>query len=174
MARNKDIQKELAELNSPLADMPTAMPFTVPTGYFEQLSENVLKKNENTGNSKSGMPHNVPEGYFDSLPQKVIEAAETKKTSKPRKVQFAPARWVAAAVLIITITIGGYNFLQTSTPSLEAQLSSISESEILAYVEDNIDDFEAELLEEDFANFSVAPEQIDNNSLEDYLEYELW
>ncbi len=172
MSRNNDILNELKELNSPLAELPHSMPFTVPGGYFEQLP-NEINTAKKRGINKT-MPHSVPTGYFESLSQEVLAATQQPETPKKRILQFAPIRWMAAAILIITITIGGYNFLQPSTPSIKEQLSSVPESDLLAYVQYNIDEFGPELVEQNITDFSLTTDKIDDNKLQEYLENEVW
>lgn len=172
MAINNDILQELKEMNSPLAELPERMPFNLPEGYFEQLPDVVNEAKERE--LSKAMPHTTPVGYFDRLPQQVIAAAISKPTQQRKTVQFAPIRWMAAAILVITITIGGYNFLQPNTPSFEEQLSNIPETDLLAYVQYNIDEFGPEVLEANITDVSISTDKIEESNLQEYIENEVW
>jgi len=83
MNENNLIQKELAELNSRLAETGREQVFSVPAGYFENLAEGVLRRikaleaanaSDEIGSLspvlkalKGVNPYSVPAGYFDSL-----------------------------------------------------------------------------------------------------------
>ncbi len=83
MNENNQIQKELAELNSLLANSGREQVYTVPLGYFDTLAEQVIKrikagKMESAadeiatlspllGSLKAVNPYSVPAGYFGTL-----------------------------------------------------------------------------------------------------------
>ncbi len=87
MNENNQIQKELAELNSLLANTGREQVYSVPAGYFDTLAETILKRIR-AGNMeiasdeiatlspllsslKAVNPYSVPAGYFDSLENSV-------------------------------------------------------------------------------------------------------
>lgn len=56
------------------------MPYTVPTGYFEQLDkrlEKVMGSDEHTilDTVDKQMPYQVPAGYFDGLAERMLQKA---------------------------------------------------------------------------------------------------
>lgn len=80
MNPGNDIVKELQELQSPLADMPRTMPFTVPEGYFASLSvASIISDEDPVLNLPKTMPFEVPEGYFSAFSvTSIIKEAETE------------------------------------------------------------------------------------------------
>lgn len=79
-----DIVKELQEMGSPLADMSREMPYKVPEGYFDTLSNNItsglFEAATDTFTATKVMPFDVPQGYFDALPEQLLYAAKQQGT----------------------------------------------------------------------------------------------
>ncbi len=90
MTRKDNILQELSELNSTLATTIPQNPYTVPVGYFDGLSAQVLNRIKAmeaanaveelgylspmlTGISKQ-MPYAVPQGYFEGLAEKAMQS----------------------------------------------------------------------------------------------------
>ena len=76
MKSANDILDELRELSPVLAGLEKVNVFTVPAGYFDLLSEDILagvRNEENTGNKISSVSiTDVPHGYFDSLAETIM------------------------------------------------------------------------------------------------------
>ena len=76
MKSTNDILEELRELSPVLAGMEKLNVFTVPAGYFDLLSEDILAGVRNEGNTDgdtgSGSIEEVPHGYFDSLAETIM------------------------------------------------------------------------------------------------------
>jgi hypothetical protein len=76
---NKDIIQELSDLASNLPGNISTNIYSVPPGYFEGFSEQILgliKTNESMTWQSSlpkEMPFNVPDGYFNELDEKIME-----------------------------------------------------------------------------------------------------
>jgi hypothetical protein len=113
--------------------------------------------------------------------QAIAEAARETAASEPRLRRLgsrpAPAwRWAAAAA--IALAIGLAIWLLPSTPTDShlpvLALEELSESEILAYLEANIDEFEWELLEdaltEEEATTLSPLNVLPDTAIESYLE----
>ena len=88
MNEPNDIVKELKELQSPLADMPRSMPYTVPKGYFALLEESVMagvaaKEDYAIVIQNKAMPYEVPQGYFENFSHTVAHNIEKKQTKEP-------------------------------------------------------------------------------------------
>ncbi|MEM1328303.1 MAG: hypothetical protein AAGI23_20280 [Bacteroidota bacterium] len=79
----------------------------------------------------------VPEGYFEQLEQDVWTRIEA--TSKPRVLWQS---WAVAATVALLLGIGSYFFFTSASPS-DAVLS---QQDALEYIEDNLEEFEEELL----------------------------
>jgi hypothetical protein len=78
MNSRTDILNELKELSSIISQMEKINIFTVPTGYFDSLSDNILasiKDGDNTlTNSFPGQSSfEVPKGYFDTLATTILD-----------------------------------------------------------------------------------------------------
>lgn len=80
MQSNNNILKELEELNSTLANIPRSNVFSVPEGYFEALSGEILLNVAEPSTSLS-----VPEGYFDSLAGQIL--SKIKSSVREEDVQ---------------------------------------------------------------------------------------
>ncbi len=65
-------------MGSFLADMPRTMPYTVPSGYFENFGGSVkhiinyLDKADTTPNWGKTLPYAVPDGYFEGLANNIL------------------------------------------------------------------------------------------------------
>ena len=76
---NKDIIQELSDLGSNLQGNISRNIYSVPPGYFESFSEQILdliKADESLTSLSSfpkEMPFNVPGGYFNELDEKIME-----------------------------------------------------------------------------------------------------
>lgn len=73
MKKRKDISDELKEMGSNLNEVPTHMPYSVPSGYFENLASNLRNSIEESEGQKVGpkwgkkMPFTAPLGYFEGF-----------------------------------------------------------------------------------------------------------
>lgn len=179
-------------------DWGRVTPYLVPAGYFETLPQTILQKVSEPAVGFALPKHNpqsVPEGYFDMLPAQLLAAVKANDTATPEPELFQPQparsiplgnrvwrslRWAAAAVVILGVSMGSYNFLSQTprTVNPKQALSSVSESTINEYVQQNIDEFDMELIENTVAaNTNTA--QLDANLLTEdeirlYLEETGW
>ena len=202
MNRTDEINHELQELGSPLANWPRSMPYCVPQGYFEGLVTNLAIGIQNGADPvlsfPKTMPYTVPAGYFQQLPTVIMaavyaedealslpaaeapftvpegyfdnfagnlmsrikaeEAAETHTTvAEPQRktipfyVRIKPMRWAAALIIIIGLSVGGYHFYtgsQSADVRLTAMLNKTDKGVIADYINQNIDEFDNDMLEE--------------------------
>lgn len=113
--------------------------------------------------------------YFEGLADKVIGKA---KVETPQKAKVVPLyrrsiTWisgVAAAILIAFLLLP--NEPKSVETSSNADFSDLSKQEVLAYVNDNIEDFDEELLVEFIAlkNLKSAPNLVEEKEAEESLE----
>jgi len=114
MNRGNEIREELKNMGSILADMPCAMPYSVPEGFFENFTGSVqatikyLNSAEKVPEWGRTMPYTIPNGYFNQLTGKIVakaiadgDATELTKNT-PFKVpagyfETLPAQMLAAA-----------------------------------------------------------------------------
>lgn len=172
MKQNNDIQEELQMLNSKLGNISKEMPFTVPRHYFDELYGHVSLHTT----KKHTAPHIVPEGYFDNLPEAMFERLkkelrEEKPVTKRVSFNWRSISMAAAAVIIILISIGIYQQPHEQPLSATENLAQISDEKILAYMEDNIDDFDIELIKASLPNTTqeINFKEVDNTTINDYL-----
>lgn len=84
MENNVDILNELKELSPIIAGIEKKNVFTVPAGYFENLSEGILAGiaiEENVSNifSSGSVDNDVPHGYFDTLADTILDKIKAQK-----------------------------------------------------------------------------------------------
>jgi hypothetical protein len=84
MENNVDILNELKELSPIIAGIEKKNLFTVPAGYFENLSEGILAGiaiEENVSNifSSGSVDNDVPHGYFDTLADTILDKIKAQK-----------------------------------------------------------------------------------------------
>lgn len=140
---------------------------------------------------KTEMPD---QSYFENLSKSVI-ASQEKKKAKIVPLFKRPATWlsVAAAAVLVFMVVkfnSPADVVFTDSDSL-AGLDDVSREEILAYVNDNIDDFDVELiaefvpanqLDDDYSDLEselfedqeedpIESVSFDNITKEDILEY---
>lgn len=177
MASEHDILQELKDLNSSLGELPRAMPYELPAGYFEGFAAAItVKVSARHELMNKDVPFTVPHGYFDNLPGQILQSVQEPAAQKTRSI-WLNLRWAAAAVLVLAIGLGSYRVLNPATLSIEQQLSAIPNAELLAYVHDNIDEFETDIIISNMNNVHLINPQtgnINNNAIEDYLEEEGW
>lgn len=172
MERNNDIQDELNMLNSTLGTLPKRMPYQVPQDYFEELPSRIsLHKKD-----RHMAPHIVPKGYFDNLPEQMLEKLKQEQDYQAPKAKRIDISWrsislAAAAVIIILISIGVYQAPKEQPLSVAENLEQVSDDKILAYLEDNIDDYDVDLIKSSLPTTSQETPltDVDNTTINDYL-----
>jgi hypothetical protein len=105
--------------------------------------------------------------YFDNLAQSVIDSQKTKIIPLYKR----PITWVsavAAAVLVFFI-VNFNNPGDIVTPSDEISFNDISKEELLAYVDENIDEFDIEMIAEfvPVDELNAKYEALENTMIED-------
>ena len=86
MENGVDILNELKELSPVIAGMEKVNVFTVPVGYFENLSEDILigiaSEKSISNNSFSDFPAgDIPHGYFDTLADTILGKIKAQNAS---------------------------------------------------------------------------------------------
>lgn len=108
-------------------------------------------------------PRKVPtpdESYFSDLASMVSSQEQIKTVPLYRKYTI----WVSSMAASILVTLFLYGLFHTD-PSVQHQLPNPDKGEILAYIKDNIDDFDLELIAEALPDTLLAiPAQIQNVS----------
>lgn len=179
MNSEQDILNELQQLNSPLAVYPRTMPYALPEGYFEdvvaQLNTTIAADMQVLNRD---MPFSLPDGYFEKLPDTLLQAAKETPAATPKQssTMWLGVRWAAAAMLVIAIGFGSYRALTPETQSIEQQLNNIPDAELMAYVQENIDDFETDNIITHINNTGIsnATNALNSSDIELYLQETGW
>ena len=177
----------------PVLHLPKTMPFEVPQGYFDQLTQTIVARAEQPVFGKmQDHPFEAPAGYFDNFAGNMLAAAkaadagamqqEAPAVQKETKVidlrpQWKNLRWAAAAIAVIGIGISSYLAYNNTSGSAGKgsaahQLALLDKSIIDSYVQQNIDDFDAEMLTEHNIAFNESAEKsIHTLNKKDIIQY---
>lgn len=175
----------------PALPYPKAMPFTVPAGYFSQLPDAVLDAvQEDTAFLSKKPSFEVPEHYFEQFAGTLLDKIKAEEQPAVRPAtRVIPLyarkslRWAAAAVVLIALGIGAYPLLNsnnnTVAPVAEQSLANISPRAISDYMQNNLDDFDREMMIENAAALALSEEPInvsgvDQKDIVDYLDENGW
>lgn len=97
----------------------------------------------------------VPQGYFENLAAEMLSKVNEAPPTKMRVIYKRPLVWLSTVAAVALLFLGVRYFSQTQ----EVQLDDISDSEILAYVEEHLDDIDTELLIEAAEAEPTSPEK---------------
>ena len=175
MNDDNNIQNELKELSSLLAEMPRSMPFAVPEGYFIQLPEHAVATvmaGDNALTVKHDAPYKIPQGYFDQLPELVLTAVKKKEEKEIKRQIYVPrVQWLTAAMLAMVISLGGYiMFVQGTRHNSEKMLASVPSKEINEYVQTKYGLDATKILNEN----KIQDLKVDSKDIEAYLNDTGW
>jgi hypothetical protein len=91
------------------------LPFQVPDGYFERLTEDITQRAKTSKESfNNSTPFTVPSAYFDNLPNAILEKAK----GKTRKTHY-PIYWSVAASITLLIASSIWYFQTNNTSSID-------------------------------------------------------
>lgn len=104
---------ELSELSPLLAGIPKAMPYSVPSSYFEDNLQNALTIESESEVSfltdlDKAMPYEVPTGYFDELPAQILAKVSLPKAKVVPLFARTWMRAASAAVVAGVLFFGGW------------------------------------------------------------------
>jgi hypothetical protein len=186
---NNSVDEELAILSPVLSKIKRVTPFSVPQGYFEELSDNVLESakaidfvNDGLENLsplmrdlKNKNTYTIPLGYFENFSDRVL----SKIKNEPTKVKVISItnrktwlKFAAAAIIVGMIsTIGFYFFNKSSQPVNAdpiAALSKVSDDEMNNYLQNQyspIYDTVITNTNSPLANIDLSPDNDDAHDL---------
>ncbi len=159
MPQHKENIKELEQLGAAHLLKGIQNPLSQPpAGYFNGLARQVAAQLEEAEKQSLGVldtlprttVYPVPEGYFEQQPALLLETIrnmETREQKTPVR-RLRVQRWLAAAGMALLISAGGYFFLHTPVrmPDPLQQLNTISDQDLAAYIEIDMDQVDAETL----------------------------
>ncbi len=154
------------------------LPYTTPEGYFEQLPGKGISAAmaETPLAAPARMPFSTPQGYFEQLPLQMLAAAKAQElpatTGKRRRLPM-PARWAAAAILVLGIGISAYRMFYgvpvQETPT-EHILAAVQTRELEEYLDGNYR-VDMEVMEK---NDDVNKMKLDEKEIIKYLDETGW
>jgi hypothetical protein len=159
MSDNNLIQAELYNISPTLAHISSETPYVAQDGYMEQAKLDLLKPIQTSD-------YSVPTGYFEQLPQQIMERIKFSVPRPSQKPPASIIRmtsvivWtVAASVLLIA---GIFSFISASKDDAviesdafaesntiqawEKEMDALNETEIIQYLQENGHDVEAALV----------------------------
>lgn len=159
---------------------PKGLPYSsVPQGYFDGLSQQVLnkiKENDEIVWSKAN-PYTVPNKYFETLSHNIllkIKRIESDKKATPKRIPlYRTVQLAASMALIIFVGLGVFRMNHQKINN-ELNFDGITKAEIAEYVNSNIDDFDTDIVLNALSiNEASLPqnEGINSISTEDIKEY---
>jgi len=132
---NKDIQNELKEIAPILSSIAKENPYKVPSGYFEQLTNKVIKKEA------------LPKDYFSQLPNLILEKVKSEaplvSDRKDRKYKIFNIRNLSIAASFLLLFTAS-TFWQSNDIEIVAD-NSWEELPMLSYLEGLEDDFDTDI-----------------------------
>lgn len=155
------------------------MPFSdPPESYFEGLAQQVLAtiKSESAQEWPKQNPYSIPQGYFEVLPQNILTAIQGSEHSKKPIVNRIPlhrtVQWAASIALLFFVALGVFKMKEQKAS--DRLFDTVTQAEIAAYVNSNIDDFDTDLVLNGLAFHQQIPEEkstdaISNEEIKDYL-----
>lgn len=183
MSERTNIEKELQELGSRLPAQAPPMPYAVPTGYFEGLAEQVLRRirQEDARAELEALspllsqlskqtPYSVTAGYFEK---------QSGGQQPAPIVSIATRRWIRYAVAVAAVFTGVLVWLNSDrTPQIETGSAQVLINEYQKDIQ-SLDEKRKAQLDEFIAAGLTGQEtaQVDdtpqNNLLSDVSEQEI-
>ena len=111
-----DILKELKELSPVIAGMEKVNVFTVPSGYFERLGDDILVTiNEGRSNLLSNITTpssiQVPKGYFESLADNILNKIKEQESALEELCSLSPMLHSIQNENVFTVPQGYFELL---------------------------------------------------------------
>ncbi|MCW3462910.1 hypothetical protein [Chitinophaga nivalis] len=184
---------QIRSQESPASALPPVTPqlFTTPAGYFDALPATVLQRVRTLEATPAAeltelspflatlsrqTPFSIPEGYFETLPVPLHAASPTLRVHHRKRNGWI--KWAAAACLSIFAGTSTLLFLEHEhTNSIEKQLETVSDQEIVNYLQTHTDAFDNEAIFTTIANTGIAPllshplhEDVPLEAIETYLQ----
>lgn len=89
MHNREEIRAELEQIDPVMAQWPFHMPYSVPVGYFSNITDTILEQASTGLMVDRYRVYNVPTGYFDQLSERIIAAIRKQEVEEELEA-FAP------------------------------------------------------------------------------------
>ncbi len=155
MSKNDEIKKELEEVSPFLANLEKANPFKVPVNYFDSLSDDLAS--ELFAKEEQSISPERKRSWLDGIINNFAAL-------------FTPRYAFGLASLLVLLIAGMLFFNDSSTPMLA--MEDLSSDEMQEYVNNNLDDFDEEMIMQIAAEeFKLDVfETIEEKELDSYIE----
>jgi hypothetical protein len=128
MNRNTDILNELQIISPAVANLGNGMPYTVPVGYFDTLSDVILARviagagEDSAVMSVAGKatPFQVPEGYFENLGNSILSKikAQEERSVADELQELSPLLATISKQNVYSIPDGYFESLETKVAEI--------------------------------------------------------
>ena len=160
-----------------------AQPFVAPSAaYFEGFANTVLQKikeeSEEVAWTKVN-PYVVPQNYFEQLAPQILArvGAPEKKALPTRMPLYRYVQLAAALAMIIFVGLGMNSNFDNNTIA-KTDIEHISTSEIANYIDDNLDEFDTDMILNTLASNSntsiIHSDDLSNEEIKSYLDEYGW
>lgn len=148
--------------------------FTVPEGYFDTLRSQIESRiaEETVRELAPADGFTVPNGYFSSLQERIL--AKTISVEHPPETIIKPIRsnWIRyAAAACVTLILGSVLIFNSQDTSFESQLSSISDQEIVNYLQIHSDLSDTPMIVESLTQTVSLNDRVGELSEDELEEY---
>jgi hypothetical protein len=164
-------KEELEYLSPLLSGVSKETPYSVPAGFFQNLSDDIMQKineqiNHQTSEEeieslspllsslKNKNPYSVPGGYFENLGTKVVRKDSFEEQKEAKVISITKRKWyrlAVAAVFIGVIAIGGLLFIGQRPVTVDNPQAWINKNVTKKVSQEKIDEF-VKLAEDDTIN----------------------
>jgi len=145
-----EVNKELKELAPILSELPKINGAEVPEGYFQRAEQQILSQIFISGRVDTSELQ-VPDGYFDRLESDVIDIVyqnDEKYSAKGKMIWLSKLKFLqyAAAAVVILFASVWVVFNMNNHDVISEDISMESSDAYFEYLEDNIDEFDINIL----------------------------
>jgi len=182
MKQDNDLHDELKGMGSKLGELPQAMPYQVPEGYFDNPGIGIREIMQDDAASQlfagTKMPatSDVPVNYFDRFPDQMLKAARKSEAqyipNKRRLIPITIVKWAAAAAIVIATGAGAYNILSRGKDTgTEQILAAVPDNDVHDYLQNT---YTADVDRIMNNNSLVSNMQLENKDIINYLDETGW
>lgn len=153
----EEIENELRDISPFLADLKKEQPFKAPKFYFDTLADRVIEKTQPT-----------------AAPQYKAKKSVSSMAGEWISTLLQP-RWVMAMASVAILAVASWFYLVKQSVQAVQPLTEISNEDINEYINNNLDDFDENLLAENDFNASNTEgedifKEMSDNEVEQYLK----